>query len=195
VVCLRDSFPHEGHGNPGSESRAGPEPPSAQRPFARVGGYLPRRDVLHPLGRHYPAVRATTNACASPPPSRWPRFASLVPPVFAGCYQPLLRGGPSRRYLRNPCDVAWTLTPGCSFGAYPFLPEGRRPRHRDKQRGTPSDPCTATSTGGKFRGCSHSLMFRLRHSLGPQVAPTARPRSVLGGRAVYTRPNSGRYRL
>ncbi len=43
---------------------------------------------------------------------------------------------------------------------------------------------------GNFRGCSHSLMFRLHNSLGPQIAPTARPQSVLGGRAVYTRPNS-----
>jgi hypothetical protein len=34
-------------------------------------------------------------------------------------------------------------------------------------------------------------MFRLHNSLGPQVAPTARPRRVLGGRAIYTRPDSG----
>ena len=97
----------------------------------------------------------------------------------------------SRRYLRNPYGVAWTLTPRCSSGAYPFLPERQRPRHRDKQLGTPGDPCQAISTGGQFRGCSHSLMFRLHHSLGPQIAPTARPRCVLGGRAIYTRPNLG----
>ena len=72
----------------------------------------------------------------------------------------------------------------------PFLPKGQRLRHRDKQLGTPNDLCKATSTEGKFRGCSHSLMFRLHNSLGPQVAPTARPQSVLGGRAIYTRPNS-----
>jgi hypothetical protein len=175
-------------------SRAGPEPPSAQSPFARLGRYLQREDVEHPLDRHYPAVIATTNSCASPHPSRRPQFVSLVPPVLAGCGQPLLGGGPSRRYLRDPCRVAWTLTPRCSFGAYPFLPEGQRPRPRDNPLGTPDDRCTATSTEGIFRGCSHSLMFRLLNSLGPPVAPTARPQWILGGRAIYTRPNSGRYR-
>src|SRR5260370_11109037 len=33
-------------------------------------------------------------------------------------------------------------------------------------------------------------MFRIHNSLGPQVAPTGRPQSVLGGRAIYTRPNA-----
>jgi hypothetical protein len=47
---------------------------------------------------------------------------------------------------------------------------------------------------GFFRGCSHSLMFRLPNLLGPPVAPTARPLSVAGGRAVYTTPNPVRYR-
>jgi hypothetical protein len=146
-------------------SRAGPEPPSAQSPFARFGGYLQREDVTHPLDRHYPVVLATTNSCASPHPSRLPRLVSLVQPVFAGCCQPLLGGGPSRRYLRDPGCVAWTLTPRCSFGAYPFLPEGRRPRHRDKQLGTPNDPCTATSTGGEIAG-----LQSFTHVQAPQLA-------------------------
>jgi hypothetical protein len=30
----------------------------------------------------------------------------------------------------------------------------------------------------------------VHHLLGPQIAPTARPLRVLGGRAIYTRPNS-----
>ena len=51
--------------------------------------------------------------------------------------------------------------------------------------------CEATSTEGIFRGCSHSLMFRLHNSPGPQIAPTAGPQSVLGGGAIYTRPNFG----
>jgi hypothetical protein len=40
-----------------------------------------------------------------------------------------------------------------------------------------------------FRGWSHSLMLRLLDLLSPPVAPTAGPRSVLGGRAVYAKPN------
>jgi len=43
-----------------------------------------------------------------------------------------------------------------------------------------------------FRGCSHSIMFRLPRSLDPQIAPTA---VVLpqGGRAVYTTHSSVGY--
>ena len=46
----------------------------------------------------------------------------------------------------------------------------------------------ATSMANQFRCCSHSLMFRLPHSLGPQVAPTAEAQSLLGSRAVYATP-------
>jgi LmbE family N-acetylglucosaminyl deacetylase len=62
----------------------------SQSPFARLGRYLRRRNVEHPLDQHYPAVNATTNSCASPHSSRQPQLVSLVPPVFAGCGQPLL---------------------------------------------------------------------------------------------------------
>ena len=44
----------------------------------------------------------------------------------------------------------------------------------------------ATSMTNRFRGCSHSVMFRLPHLLGPQVAPTAEALCLLGSRAVYT---------
>jgi hypothetical protein len=43
----------------------------------------------------------------------------------------------------------------------------------------------ATSVTNQFRGCSHSVMFRLPHLLDPQVAPTAEAQSLLGSRAVY----------
>jgi hypothetical protein len=46
--------------------------------------------------------------------------------------------------------------------------------------GTLNDPCYAASTGGRFRGCTHSLMFKLPCSLGLQAAPTA----VIPHRAV-----------
>ena len=77
--------------------------------------------------------------------------------------------------------------PGCMD---PLLPRGLRPHLRVERFGTPEDLCKATFAEGVFRGCSHSLIFRLPNLLGPQIAPTARPLSVLGGRAVYTRPNS-----
>jgi hypothetical protein len=62
-------------------------------------------------------------------------------------------------------------------------------RDGDEQLGTPTKLCKATSIEKQFRGCSHLFMFSLHHLLGPQVAPTARPLSVLGGRAAYARPN------
>ena len=50
---------------------------------------------------------------------------------------------------------------------------GHRPHLSLEKFGTRKTPCNATSTGGVFRGCSHSLMFKLPHSLGSPVAPTA----------------------
>jgi hypothetical protein len=44
----------------------------------------------------------------------------------------------------------------------------------------------ATSLTNRLRGCSHAVMFRLPHLLGPQVAPTAEALCPLGSRAVYT---------
>ena len=46
---------------------------------------------------------------------------------------------------------------------YPFLPEGHRPHLRRHRFGTLNEAA--------FRGCSHSLMFRLPHSLDPQFYP------------------------
>jgi len=49
-----------------------------------------------------------------------------------------------------------------------------RPRLRVDKHGTPRKSLPLQlPQGGVFRGCSHSLMFRLLHLLGPQVAPTA----------------------
>jgi hypothetical protein len=43
-------------------------------------------------------------------------------------------------------------------------------------------PAMQLQQGGGFRGCSHSLMFRLLYSLGPPVAPTAVPSTEQPGR-------------
>jgi len=112
-----------------------------------------------PAGRRY--YGPIRQSAPLPPP----RFVSLVQRVLAGCCQPLLENGPSRRYLRNPCQVAWTLTPWCSFGAHPFLPKGQRPRHRDNQLGTPNDLCKATSTEGYLSG-----LQSFTHVQAPQLA-------------------------
>ncbi len=99
-------------------------PPGAQSPFARTRCYLVRRGVLHPVRGHYPSFIAHTNSCARPKPSCRLRL-SLLRHVFAGCCQSLLGGGPSRRYLCNPCMGAWTPTPQRPFGAFTrFFPKG-----------------------------------------------------------------------
>ncbi len=118
-------------------------------------------------------------------------FSFPIRPVFAGCCQPLLEDGPSRRYLHNLCKGAWTHTPprsrrSCPFGRLALGSgasiAGHRPHFNLEKFGTRKTPCKATSTGGVFRGCSHSLMFRLPYSLGPPVAPTAVTSTGLPGR-------------
>jgi len=87
----------------------------------------------------------------------------------------------SLRRCLDPYPVA-PLRCVCSL-----LPKGLRPHLRRHKFGTPNYPDNATSTGLHiFRGCSHSLMFRLPRSLDPQVAPTAEAQSLQGSRAVYT---------
>jgi hypothetical protein len=46
-----------------------------------------------------------------------PTSVSLFRQAFAGCYEPLLEDGPSRRYLCDPCIGAWVRTPPRLVGA------------------------------------------------------------------------------
>jgi hypothetical protein len=99
----------------------------------------------------------------------------LGPRVLAGCCVPLLGVGLSRRYLLTLSMGAWTRTPPRSSGARArFFPDdigltavytgaARRNIHHDSN----------VYDGHRFRGCSHSLLFRLPYLLGLQVAPTA----------------------
>ena len=64
---------------------------------------------------------------------------------------------------------------------------GHRPRLRLNKLGTPKHPWHATSTGRVFRGCSHSLVFRLLHLLGPQVASAAATSAGQAGRLRHRR--------
>jgi hypothetical protein len=86
------------------------ELPSAQSPFARARCYLGRRGLLDPVSRCYPAFIAPTGSCASPQPSPC-LWSHLGQRVCAGCCQPRLGGGPSRRYSAHLSLRAWTPTP------------------------------------------------------------------------------------
>jgi len=68
-----------------------------------------------------------------------------------------------------------------------LLPEGQRPHPTPQRFGTLNIIPTMQLPQGKVsRGCSHFFMFRLPYSLDPQVAPTAKAKSLQGSRAVYT---------
>lgn len=148
-------------------------PATYREPLRPHGCYPSRGGVVRLLGQRYPAFVARIGSCAPPNPST--RLClSLLQMVFAGCSKPLLVVGGSRRYLHVLSVGAWTHTPPRSPGAVPvFSPEdiGLLPTRTGSARGKSHD---VTSTWGtRFRGCSHSMIFRLQHLLGSRVTPTA----------------------
>ena len=150
-------------------------------------GVLPRRgSCAHDLDQRYPALIATTGSCARPPPSRglrtmaWsasplqvaacPCWEEALPDVISSISVEVL-GPVPRRASAVPLPVSSRRT-----SASPYVQEVRRAE-------TPA--MIATSMTNQFRGCSHSVMFRLPHLQGPQVAPTVEAQRLLGSRAVY----------
>mgnify|MGYP006920579015 FL=1 len=110
--------------------------------------------------------------------------------VFAGCCQPLLGTGPSRRYLCQSFPTCLDPYSGCSQGARArYFPKDIGPPREwigSARRGSP----TATSVGTTFRSCSHLLMFRPAGLLATPVAPTLHL-AVLGSRGFYIRAYHG----
>ena len=86
-------------------------PPSVQSPFAQLGCYLRRGDVIRLLGESYPSVIAHTGSCAAPVGLSPPSVFSLVWRVLAGCNQSLLPTAASRRYSENLSLDAGSPTP------------------------------------------------------------------------------------
>jgi hypothetical protein len=100
-----------------------------------------------------------------------PCWEKALPDVISSISVEVL-GPVPRRASAVPMPVASRRT-----SASPYVQEVRRAE-------TPA--MLATSMTNQFRGCSHSLMFRLPHLLGTQVAPTVEAQRLLGSRAVYT---------
>ena len=159
---------------PGSVSRTIQGPPRAQSPFARSRRYLFRRDVfcISSEGVTPPSSLLRTHA-PDPIPSRLIRF-----PLFDGSLQvvgqSLLCIGPSRCYLlrsfRRCLDPYPGGFPWCS---YPFLPmESSVFSNLSLDRLSHDAPVKRLLTGPRFRGCSHSVMFRPPRLLVTLVAPT-----------------------
>ena len=142
-------------------------------PLPVAGVTRSRGDLQGRLRGHYSSFLASyglMRQTKSLPAPRW----SLVRRVLAGCRQSLLGDGPSRHYLCNPCVGAWTHTPPrlSSALAHSFLEStGLTPRKMRSAREIV--PAMQRQQGAVFRGCSHSFIFRLLRSLGPQIASTA----------------------
>jgi hypothetical protein len=99
------------------------------------------------------------------------RPSGLVRGVFAGCYQPLLPAGSSRRYSANRMPGPMSrrshrlLVPVSSSvsSAFPWAAEDWLPA---SIRGT-------TFPRELFRGCRHFFMFKPPSLLASQIVPTA----------------------
>jgi hypothetical protein len=86
-----------------------------------------------------------------------PCWEEALPDVISSiCVE--VRGPVPRRASAVPVPVSSRKT-----SASPSMQEVRR-------AGTPA--MIAISMTNRFRGCSHSVMFKLPHLLGPQIAPT-----------------------
>ena len=162
--------------------------PSLYRESLRLLGALPRRgSCAHDLRpalpgppRYYGLMRQTSTLSSpthdglvdeSLQVAACPCWAEALPDVISSiCVE--VRGPVPRRASAVRLPVSSRRT-----SASPYVQEVRRAE-------TPAT--IATSMANRFRGCSHSVMFRLPHLLGPQVAPTAEAQCPLGSRAVYT---------
>ena len=154
--------------------------------------WLQQCGIQHHIRGHYPSFIAHTGSCVRPNPSHR-LWINLLRWVFAGCRQSLLGDGPSRRYLCNPYEGAWTPTPWCSAGAHAhFFPADdgltqglRRSAHQWPLR------CN-------FNRAYLSRLQSVRYVQAPSFArpPGCTHRcgfTPQGGRAVYTTQNSVGY--
>jgi hypothetical protein len=130
----------------------------------------PRQQVL-------PCVIAHTGSCVSPQPSSC-LGRTLGHQVCAGCGQPLLGGGPSRRCLCVSFPACLDPSPGGSWSASTrfFLHDIGLPLVRT--RSARRTARTAISVRRPSRGCSHFLMFRPAGLLATQIAPPATASTV-----------------
>lgn len=161
--------------------------PSLYREPLRLVGALPRGgSCSHDLDRHYPAFIATPGSCAGPQPSGVLRSKAWYPSLCR-----LLRAPAGRRPfpMLSPQSVWRRLGPYPAALRRCIYPVSSRRTsaspHMQQVRRADTIAMIAISMTDRFRGCSHSVMFRLPHLLDPQIAPTAEALCLLSSRAVY----------
>ena len=190
-TCRTSSF-IKGPGSSSSESGPVPERPSAQSPFARLGRYLRQRDVKDLVRGRYPSFIAHTDSCVRPKSSfrlRFPYFDRSLQVAVSPCWKLALPDvisticvkalGPLPRHVPVGLFVCTPVLSGSDdhpqdFGLATWGHGlGTASPHEGQVRHAKYPPHYNFSQGSVFRGCSHSLMFRLLYSLDPPVAPTA----------------------
>jgi len=121
------------------------------------------------VSRRDPAVIAPTGSCVSPPPSPCLRM-TLAQRGCAGCCQPRLGGGPSRRSRCVSFPTCVDLDPGGSCGASPrFFPHDRGLPLVRTGAALPYVPYSDFRTA---RFCGAAVM---RFCSGPEVCSPPRP--------------------
>jgi hypothetical protein len=148
--------------------------------FPRRGSCPPRpRPALPGPPRSYELMRQTS-PLSRPTHDGWVRQAVQV--AACPCWEEALPAVISSLWVevRGPVPrrASSVLLPVSSrrASASPHVQQVRRAE-------TPA--MMATSMTNRFRGCSHSVRFRLPHLQGSQVAPTVEAQRLLGSRTVY----------
>ena len=171
-----------------------PMPTTHREPLClSVGVTNIKERVLHVLNQHYLIFFAHTGSCARPKSSQCLSF-TLVHRVFAGCCEPLLEDGPSRRYLCDLCIGAWVRTPPrlisafirfflISFG----LPLGSRGSAREI-------PHNTALCGKRFSRLQPFVYLQAPILAWPTDCSDHQAFIASGHRAVYTGQYSCRYR-
>jgi len=177
----------------------------AQSPGPAKARQVPRAPLPATGVTSCAVASCTTSESITPPSSLILAHApDQIPPADFGC--PYYDG--SLQVVASPC---WELAlPDIISAILAWVP-GPLPRsvllvlllassqkttaspQTSQVRHTKITPAMQLQQGTNSRGCSHSVMFRLPRSLGPQVAPTAEALSPQSGRAVYTTHSSVDY--
>ena len=129
------------------------------------------------LRGHYSPFLATTDSFVSPIELSSPSVCNLVRGVFAGCYQPLLLAGPSRRYLCESFLRCLSPYPGGRLSAFAwFFLSAHRPSPSFDWVGFPLLSANTIFHGSAFEAAAISLCSGLqvcsppRSLLPPQVS-------------------------